>query len=470
MALWAPLRDAFNRLLATFHVGAASTTEVASIDGLRAMAVSLVVVLHCWGVAGGPALYTTIPLLDTRVWLGEWIHQGELGIALFFILSGFLLGQPFFRAALSGEPRPALKSYFRRRVLRLVPAYYACLFLILILLTPSAIPAEKVYSWDGLKALLAHLTFTHFLFVDTGAYFRADAAMWTLTHEATFYLILPWVAVLFVGKRSLVALPGALLVTVAWLYLAHHSLDFWVNSVWQGAEDKLFFSHATIRSFYIAPQFPAHAFNFALGLSLGNFFVMTQLGRARRPHPLLALAFFALGCVLLAGWVHFFDFTRSSISADFTFVGTPAETIGLTLILAGVVFGAPVVTQAFSLAPIRMLGIISYSAFLWHGPLLYVLERYPSIQALPQEQRLLPILIRLVPMLLAVSIASYLLIEKPFLLAARRPRSAQAAAPAQAAVPVAPPIPAIAVESAPPPPPAGAAAPALAVTEPEGAP
>jgi peptidoglycan/LPS O-acetylase OafA/YrhL len=421
---------ASDRLLGWFHVGTQSTSEVGPIDGLRALAVTGVVILHCWGVAGGPSIFFTLPLIGQKVWLSEWIHQGELGIPLFFILSGFLLGQPFFRAALKGERRPSLGNYFRRRVLRIVPAYYFCLLMMLLLLVPTAIPAERVYSWMGLQALIAHLTFTQFLFIDTGAYFRADASMWTLTHEATFYIILPFTFWLFVGRRSLIALPGSLLVAAGWLYLAHHSLDFFVNWVWRGVDDKLYFSHETIRRTYVAPQFPAHVFNFGLGLSLGNYYVMTQLGRAPKPHPLVALATFFGGLVLLMGWVHYFDFTDSSISRDFVFVGTPAEAIGITLILAGLVFGAPVVKSIFSLTPVRVIGIISYSAFLWHGLLLYAIERFPAIQAMTPDERLVPIIVRVVPLLLLVSIASYIFIEKPFLVTARRPRPEPALAEA----------------------------------------
>jgi peptidoglycan/LPS O-acetylase OafA/YrhL len=163
------------------------------------------------------------------------------------------------------------------------------------------------------------------------------------------------------------------------------------------------------------------------------------------------------------GWVHYFDFTNSSITRDFTFVGTPAEATGITLVLAGLVFGAPVVKYVFSLAPIRVIGLISYSAFLWHGPLLYVINQFPQVQALPQDERLLPILVRVVPLLLAVSIASYLLVEKPFLVSARRPQPERA--PEAARVP--PTAPVVASGSLPGP---ATPLPSLSVREPNVAP
>ena len=406
--------------MGVFHVGAASTTDVATIDGLRGVAVLGVVILHCWGVAGGPALYWTVPFIGQTVWTGEWIHQGELGITLFFILSGFLLGQPFFRAAYNEAPGPPLTSYFKRRVLRLVPAYYVCLLLSVVLMTPSIIPASQVYSVFGLENLVAHLTFTQFWFIDTAAAYRIDASMWTLTHEATFYVILPFVAVFFVGRRSLVALPLAFLLSAGWLYLAHHSLNFFVNWVWRGVDDKFYFSHETIRNTYVAPQFPAHVFNFALGLALGSAFVAIQLGRLRKPGPRLALLMFVAGCATLFAWIHFGDLHQSSITADYAFVGTPFEAIGITLVLGGLVFGAPVARQVFSFVPLRLMGIISFSAFLWHGPLLWAIERLPAIEAASPNHKLVLLLAYLMPLLILVSTASYLLVEKPFLVSARR--------------------------------------------------
>jgi peptidoglycan/LPS O-acetylase OafA/YrhL len=415
--------------LGLFHVGPATTTEVATIDGLRAVAVSGVVALHCWGIAEGPALYWTLPFVGQKVFVGGWLHQGELGITLFFILSGFLLGQPFFRAHYQKAPRPALKPYFTRRILRLVPAYYVCLFLAVVCMTPALIDPKQVYSVFGLENLAAHATFTQFWFIDTAAAYRVDASMWTLTHEATFYVVLPFVAFLFAGRRSLLALPAALGLSIGWLWLAHHGFDSFVDWVWRGQDDKLYFTHETIRNTYVAPQFPAHAFNFALGLAMANAFVAVQLGRLRRPGRWLALASFVAGCLTVAGWVHFADFHRSGITDTFIFVGTPFEAIGITLVLAGLVFGAPGVRKLFSLAPIRILGIVSYSAFLWHGPILFAVQNLPSIKAATPEHKMGLLLLYVVPLTLIVSIGSYLLVEKPFLLLARRPARPARGAP-----------------------------------------
>lgn len=419
MGFVARARRASDWLLGHLHVGSVSTTELPQIDGLRALALSLVVVVHVWGTAGEPSLYVALPLVGTQVWLSEWLRRGVLGVPFFFAISAFLLSQPFLRAAHRGGGRPSLGSYFRRRVLRIVPAYYASLFFLLLLIAPALIPLDRVYSWSGLRELVAHLTFTHALFIETHASWGIDGPMWTLTHEATFYLILPFVAWLFVGRRTLVSLPMALVLTLVYLYLARNSLGFLVALLRTRVEGDIFFSDANIRSSFLAPQFPSHLFSFAVGLAVGDLFVRAQLGLVRRPGPLLALASFLAGSLIIPLAIHFIDLGEPTLRY---YIGTPIEAAGFALMLAGLVFGAPAAVQVFSFAPVRVLGIISYSAFLWHVPILALAKRLPSIEALPPGERLAPLAIWALPLVLVLSVASYVFVEKPFLVAARRRR------------------------------------------------
>ncbi len=424
MAIVSQLRRAPQAVLRLFYVGSSSAADLPVIDGVRAAAVMMIFVLHSWGAAGSPALYLGLPIGGARVWISEWIRHGDLGVALFFILSGFLLPQPFFRAAHGGSPRPSITSYFRKRIFRIVPAYYACIAVLLVFF----VPADRAFSAAGLKELAAHLTFTHFLFLQTMSSWGIDGPMWTLTHEATFYLLVPWVAVLFVGRRSLIALPAALIISMAYLYLARDSLDFLVSFLQSTVKDEPFFTEENIRTAYLSAQFPGHIFNFALGMALGDYYVRVGMGRARRPSLPAAAGLFLGGLTMFVASVHFLEMPNPDVGAFFSHVGTPFASAGMALMLAGLTFGAPGLRQLFSAAPVRVMGIISYSAFLWHLPLIYYLARLPDISSRTGLDRMLVSMAYCMPLLLAVSIASYLLIEKPFLIAARRPRGAAPAA------------------------------------------
>ena len=89
--------------------------------------------------------------------------------------------------------------------------------------------------------------------------------------------------------------------------------------------------------------------------------------------------------------------------------------------VAGGVFGAALIRQIFSFVPLRILGIISYSLYLWHLLILRIVVRY-EIYPDP-EQRWEFLLLRMVPFVIIVSVASYLLVEKPFLVRSRSPGS-----------------------------------------------
>jgi peptidoglycan/LPS O-acetylase OafA/YrhL len=111
------------------------------------------------------------------------------------------------------------------------------------------------------------------------------------------------------------------------------------------------------------------------------------------------------------------------------------------------VFGAPLASQLFSAVPVRIVGIASYSAFLWHMPILLLVNTYPSLAGLSAEHRMVELLLRATPLVLGISLGSYLFVEKPFLIASRGRRMQ----PATVHIPV-------------------ATAPALAAAEPAAAP
>src|SRR5690348_11900504 len=96
-----------------------------ALDGLRGLAIALVLWYH---------------LMDPRVLLGKaaplplygLLGSGFSGVFLFFVLSGFLLFLPYARALLSGESWPAAREFYRRRALRILPAYYVSLAFVLL--------------------------------------------------------------------------------------------------------------------------------------------------------------------------------------------------------------------------------------------------------------------------------------------------------------------------------------------------
>lgn len=158
---------------------AAASTYMPQLDGVRAVAVVLVIVSHWLPGALPPAI------------------TGPTGVRLFFSISGMLITGILLDARLTSERdgRPlghVVKSFFARRAIRILPVYYATLLVLSVL---------------GLDALTAnvgwHLAYaSNVLFAVRGHWDGEVSHLWSLSVEEQFYLIWPWF-ILFVPRRLL---------------------------------------------------------------------------------------------------------------------------------------------------------------------------------------------------------------------------------------------------------------------------
>lgn len=197
--------------------------RVASLTGIRAVAALLVVGTH--------AAYTT-----GKYTHGYWGLVGarlEVGVPIFFVLSGFLLFRPWVKAAAAGGPPPSLSRYAWHRIRRIVPAYVITVLFAYILYHFRAAGPNPGHTWMG---LLRNLTFTQ-IYTNgyLGSYLHQGLTqMWSLAVEVAFYVALPVLAcVLLVlvcrrrwqPKLMLGALALMTLISPAWLVLVH--TDHW---------------------------------------------------------------------------------------------------------------------------------------------------------------------------------------------------------------------------------------------------
>jgi peptidoglycan/LPS O-acetylase OafA/YrhL len=211
-------RDAQGGLEQVSHVD-----WVASLTGIRAVAAILVVGTH--------AAYTT-----GKYTHGYWGLVGsrmEIGVPIFFVLSGFLLFRPWVKSAATCGPAPSLTRYARHRVRRIMPAYVITVVLAYVLYHFREAGPNPGHSWTG---LLRNLTLTQ-IYTDgyLGKYLHQGLTqMWSLAVEAAFYLVLPLLAYLLLvlicrrrwqPKVLLGALAGLMLMSPAWLILVH--TDHW---------------------------------------------------------------------------------------------------------------------------------------------------------------------------------------------------------------------------------------------------
>jgi peptidoglycan/LPS O-acetylase OafA/YrhL len=207
-------KDAQGGLEQTAHVD-----RVAALTGVRAVAALLVVGTH--------AAYTT-----GKYTHGYWGLVGarlEIGVPMFFVLSGFLLFRPWVKSAATGGPPPSLSRYARHRVRRIMPAYVITVLFAYLLYHYREAGPNPGHTWHG---LIRNLTLTQ-IYTDgyLGKYLHQGLTqMWSLAVEGSFYVTLPLLAYLLLvalcrrqwrPNLLLAALLALMLISPGWLFLVH---------------------------------------------------------------------------------------------------------------------------------------------------------------------------------------------------------------------------------------------------------
>ncbi|MEO1532081.1 MAG: acyltransferase [Pseudomonadota bacterium] len=169
---------------------------VSEIDGLRFIAIALVI-LHHHHLMLGPAVEARgLDSLVVRVW-GAVAEAGAVGVHIFFVVSGMILGMPFASARLSGGRPVGLRRYFLRRLSRLEPPYVinlTLLFSLAVLSDGMSKFSERVGNY------LASLFYLHNIIYDRWS--DVNFVAWSLEVEAQFYIVAPLIAALFLVRPT----------------------------------------------------------------------------------------------------------------------------------------------------------------------------------------------------------------------------------------------------------------------------
>jgi peptidoglycan/LPS O-acetylase OafA/YrhL len=198
---------------------ASRVDRVASLTGVRALAAMLVVATH--------AAYTTGKY--THGFAGLVYSRMEIGVPIFFALSGYLLFRPWVRAVQTGTASPSLASYTRHRVRRIMPAYVITVLVAYAVYHFRDAGPNPGHTWWG---LFRNLTLTQ-IYTDNYGFallHQGLTQMWSLAVEVAFYVALPFLAYLLLTvlcRRTwrpgvlLAGLAGLALISPAWLVLVH---------------------------------------------------------------------------------------------------------------------------------------------------------------------------------------------------------------------------------------------------------
>ena len=322
------------------------------------------------------------------------VTVGWVGVAVFFVLSGFLITVHLIERRASGGVLETYPAYLRDRLLRVVPAYWAQ---IAILFAVGWIAAGSIPAWAS--TIPAHLAFLQNFRM--GTHSAINGVFWSLPVEFMFYLVAPFVVALAWRPRATmttVAVRAALVVAVG-IAIAVAWRGFCLRH-WGTDVPTLFWASAT--------HLPGHTDQFALGMAAALLF--TAAG-SRSPGARVSDALLAAGLAGLVGSMYLLDVRVEDYWKDSVlFHGwLTLAASAIALMVVGVAGRGPLARSIFETRIVLWLGTVSYSVYLWHwviGP--------PIAASLGASGRLVfgPVALAAI---LAAAAASYYFVERPFL-------------------------------------------------------
>ena len=370
------------------------------LTGFRALAALWVMVFHFNAVVGPKRLI--IDLAGYPIKVTPLVTCGWVGIDLFFVLSGFLLTTHLLEVYTPERERAVFADYFKARMLRVFPAYWfqLAVLLFIALYTTAAWP-----NWW--KHLPLHMFMLHnFLGEESQA---INAVYWTLPVEFGFYICLPFIFkfILPTLRRDQMFLPkvGALVAltvvaAISYRYLIFHALK-----------------GNTINSLALAMgQFPGMIDLFVIGA--GAAIIMRALNNSdSRKNKIqqgwLSNTLAVIGLSGVIGMMYFLDHVFATYWSGhwLLFVWHSITALFIALVICAIALSGPITRLLFENRATVFLGSISYSIYLWHFPITIWFAQKLDMP----HTGLIRFSLIVAPVVILVSTISYYLVEKPFL-------------------------------------------------------
>jgi peptidoglycan/LPS O-acetylase OafA/YrhL len=331
----------------------------ADIDGLRAIAVLAVIFYHA-GIPG--------------------FSGGFVGVDIFFVISGFLITSIILKEVQTGKF--SIARFYERRIRRIFPALYPVIFACFIgaFFLFRVVPYKQFA--ESVATTVAFCSNLFFLF-KSGDYFGGEAAKipllhtWSLAVEEQFYIVFPLFLVLinkFLKKKYF-----------PWIFamaIISFACSVYVVNINKSA------------AFYLAPTR-------AWELLVGSIISLNAIPLIRAKWMRGCMALLGILCIGYSIWFY----TEATL---FPGLSALLPVLGAGLVILSSQGGSSFVYKALSFSPLVFTGLISYSLYLWHWPLLVFLKYYLMRDLIPLET------FGVIVFTFIVSIFSWKFIEQPF--------------------------------------------------------
>ena len=361
-------------------------------DGLRAIAALMVVVVH----SSFPAGFT----MENRS-LGPYVARAEAGVAVFFLISGFLLYRPFVAARLAGTDSTPAAGYLVRRFMRIVPLYWLALVVSLNVVDDGR---------AGVHGVTGALQTALFLqgYQDRWA-LQGLTQAWTLDIEVAFYLAVPiWAWLLGRRRRGPDAQVRVELAALAVTFLASKALHFLVIPHRQGWTSGW--------NVWLPVWWDLFAMGMALAVLSARY---AQLDRQPRWSRLPGSA---TACWVVAAVFYWVATKQANLPLVPIFTPGRAQDMSRHLfyglfaffLLLPAVFGPQDrggVRRLLASRPLAFLGAISYGIYLWHTAAIDLVLEHGGWQMFKAPYP--PFLAIVLALTITVATATHFLVEKP---------------------------------------------------------
>ena len=355
---------------------------IPEVDGIRFVAIVAVVTYHA--------------VIQLNIWRGTYkpgyseghgflahlIGMGFYGVPMFFTLSGFVVALPFARHVLKNAAAPNLKRYYLRRLTRIEPPY---------LLALTAMYLAWGEGWRYLPNYMASLIYSHRYIY--GGMNPFASVTWSLEIEVVFYVLAPWLAVIYWIKfrypRWLVQL--MLMGTLSYFGI-----------YWMGPDLRMRLTFLEMLPYFLA------------GMLFADFYVSGLLRHSEHFAWDLLVAGSVWGILTIVG---------ATLTSVWTFNWLLPF---LTMLFFIGIFKGKLANWLMRLRPVTLIGGMCYSIYLWHNLILSeaLFRGWRYLSHASYGLGLAVCCLVMVPAVILASVPIYVLLERPFMKGTAVPKSA----------------------------------------------
>lgn len=328
------------------------------LDGVRAISIVFVVWFHFWQQSWITP-YIIIPSwMNTYLGINSipfdsFVRAGFVFVDMLILLSAVCNFYPYARSILLGETWPDFKVFYKKRAIRIIPSYLLAISIMFIIAL-----AEKRYFSFGfmVKDFLAHLFFMKPFFNDLMMYSPINGVLWTVQVEFLYYLLMPWLALLFKKRPYIMCI---LMICIS-LFSIRLFFIFFKDNV------------------YINNNMFTYAIYYGCGMLICMIYIEVKLMNINVVYAKIIPTLVIVGCIyILNVLIHnILDSEINPIIQELQMTYRPWMAIVFSFIILSTMFIEPLGEKILTNTIFKFISTISYNLYIWHQFIAVKLKEY----------------------------------------------------------------------------------------------